>query len=50
MTERRGDKTLKPTHGEVQNRSDPSGSTFQDGLLLLGRADESADAFNDLAL
>ena len=25
-------------------------ATFQDGLLLLGRADESTDAFNDLAL
>lgn len=24
--------------------------TFQDGLLLLGRADESTDAFDDLAL
>lgn len=26
------------------------GSTFQDGLLLFGGADEPADAFDDLAL
>lgn len=34
-----------------RRRTDPGpGVTFQDGLLLFGRADETADAFDDLAL
>lgn len=51
--DRREIKRRKPTREERGGYATgriPSAFTFQEGLLLLGRADEPADAFNDLAL